>query len=174
MEVQLVELEEKHLQNVFKWIQDPFISANLGVRNVPSLKYTYQWFENVKAGNGNRPFAINLDNNPVGALVLDRHDSYLKTTRLSIYIGESVARGKGVAQIAIHCALSIAFKEMGINKVWLIVHRENHHAFRLYRKMGFVVEGELKDEFIFQGKLINVFYMGILKKDFCKQNEGNP
>ena len=58
-----------------------------------------------------------------------------------------------------------AFHEIKVNKVWLIVHEKNQGAFKLYKNIGFQIEGKLREAFVFQGKLIDVFYMSMLKKE---------
>ena len=55
---------------------------------------------------------------------------------------------------------------MSLNKVWLTVHASNRSAIRTYTKLGFEIEGILRDEFWYHKKRLDVFYMGILLKNF--------
>lgn len=165
MEVTLKSLQETHLANVFKWLTDPFVAENIGLRREPSESYTKEWFENAKRGNEIWAFAICCEDTHVGNVVLDNFDGYLGTIRLSVYIGDESFRGKGVAGKAINIALGHAFHEIKVNKVWLIVHEKNQGAFKLYKNIGFQIEGKLREAFVFQGKLIDVFYMSMLKKE---------
>jgi RimJ/RimL family protein N-acetyltransferase len=102
----------------------------------------------------------------VGNVVLDKTDTYLGTSRLSVYVGESQARGRGVGLTGIYLALLDGFERYDLHKVWLTVHIHNQSAVRTYRKLQFKVEGVLRDEFWLEGRRIDAYYMGLLRKEF--------
>ena len=52
-----------------------------------------------------------------------------------------------------------------LNKVWLTVHCRNVAAVNAYQRLGFQLEG-VRDEFVLDGRRINLFYMGLLVGDF--------
>jgi RimJ/RimL family protein N-acetyltransferase len=106
-----------------------------------------------------------LDGVHVGNVVLDRIDTHLATCRLSIYVGASEARGKGVGRAAVERAVEHAFGMLGLNKVWLTVHVHNAPAIAAYVAAGFAVEGILRDEFVLRGKRCAAFTMSVLKQE---------
>jgi diamine N-acetyltransferase len=112
-----------------------------------------------------RGFAIILDGRHVGNVVLDRIDSVARTARLSIYVGEPAARGRGIGRAALEAAIAFAFDRLQLNKVWLVVHSENRAAIKAYRAAGFVREGLLRQEFALGDRLLDVLYMGLLRAD---------
>lgn len=59
---------------------------------------------------------------------------------------------------------------MNINKVKLTVFDFNDRAKRCYEKVGFKVEGILKDEVFRNGKYRDVIQMCIFKKDYFKED----
>src|SRR5262249_29902604 len=59
-----------------------------------------------------------------------------------ICIGPATRWGKGYGTEACRLAVSFAFKELGLGKVYLDVYESNERARRAYEKAGFEVEGK--------------------------------
>jgi len=156
----------KHAPNMFRWMCDPTVSINLGLREKPSLEKTQTWITNALHDPLTRPFAVLLNGFHVGNVILDKIDNYLATARLSVYIGEPSARRSGVGLAGIYLALSEGFHNMSLHKIWLIVNTDNFPAIKTYRKLGFVREGTLRDERWLDGKRSDVMYFGMLKEEF--------
>src|SRR5918912_1731304 len=167
-DVRLAPLEMKHAGAMFQWMRDPTVSANVGLRTVPTLEKTQAWIARALEDDSTRPYAVLLHDRHVGNVVLDRIDRVLASARLSVYIGEAGARGCGVGRTAIGLALRRAFDELELNKVWLTVHARNTAAITTYLAVGFVLEGVLRDEFVLDGKRLPALYMGVLAKDFSR------
>jgi RimJ/RimL family protein N-acetyltransferase len=161
----LVPLAPGHAEAMYRWMGDPAVRDNVGVRSEPTLERTLAWIEQARQDSATVPFAIEVGGWHVGNVILDRIDSYLSTCRLSIYVGESEARGKGVGREAVRCAVAHAFEKLALNKVWLTVHVHNAAAIAAYVAAGFTVEGVLRDEFMLRGKRCAAFYMSILSHE---------
>jgi RimJ/RimL family protein N-acetyltransferase len=164
-QIQLLGLDRRHAEAMYRWMCDPVVRDNVGVRSEPSLERTRAWIEQATHDSTVAPFAIELDGVHVGNVVLDRIDNHLATCRLSIYVGESAARGKGVGRAAVEQAVRHAFQTLGLNKVWLTVHVHNAPAIAAYVAAGFAVEGILRDEFVLRGKRCAAFYMSVLNEE---------
>jgi len=54
----------------------------------------------------------------------------------------------------------------GLHKVWLTVHVRNSRAICAYARLGFEVEGVLRDGFLLAGERLAALYMGLLRDDF--------
>lgn len=164
-DVKVVPLALAHAPNMFRWMCDPVIRKNIGLRSEPSLERTEAWIKNALQDPTMCPFAVLLDNQHVGNVVLDRIDSYLASARLSVYIGEPSARRAGVGLTAVYRALLEGFQNLSLHKIWLTVHCQNYAAIHMYTKLGFTLEGILRDEFWLDGQRVNVLYMGLLHDD---------
>lgn len=160
--VRLVPLGPEHGAAMLRWMRDPSVRDNVGVRNEPSEERTQSWLAHAASADDLRGFAILFDGRHVGNAVLDRIDRYLGTARLSIYIGERDARGIGVGRDATRELLRLAFHDEHLFKVWLTVHEHNQAAIALYGKIGFRVEGRLRGEFLLAGERVDALLMGIL------------
>ena len=161
-EVRLDLLNGKHAESMYRWMRDPEVAENLGLRGEPSLERTRIWLANAVADDDVRAFAISLDDRHVGNVVLDRIDRHLGTCRLSVYIGEPSARGGGVGKMAVAHACVVAFGPLELHKVWLTVHCRNAAALNAYLAIGFVIEGVLRHEFLLRGRRLDAFRLGLL------------
>ena len=135
--VHLLPLSAEHAPAMFRWMSDPHVRRNVGVRRDPSLEATLGWIAMALASPVHRPFAIYEGDRHVGNVVLDELDIEDGAGRLSIYIGEAADRGRGLGGAAIQECLMHAFQTLYLSRVRLTVHGENAAAIRLYRKLGF-------------------------------------
>jgi RimJ/RimL family protein N-acetyltransferase len=101
---------------------------------------TRHWLERAIAEREVVARAIVLEGIHVGNVVLDQLDRCARSARLSIYIGEASARGRGVGQWAVREAVRLAFDALGLERVWLTVRHDNAAARRAYEHAGFAAE----------------------------------
>jgi RimJ/RimL family protein N-acetyltransferase len=165
-DVTIGQLLEEYAPSMFAWMQDPAVSANIGLTTTPTLEKTRAWIGNALIDSTMRPYAVLWQGRHVGNVILDQIDWHLDTARLSIYIGSAEARGCGVGAAGMYRALADGFMRQGLHKVWLTVHAENAAAIRTYVKLGFQVEGVLRDGFLLSGRRVQALYMGILRHEF--------
>ncbi|WP_426736359.1 GNAT family N-acetyltransferase [Myxococcus faecalis] len=171
-ELRLVPITAIHAPAMSQWMKDPEVRRGVGIRAEASLARTEDWIAQASLpGSGVRGFAILVDEHHVGNVVLDRLDSHLSTARLSIYIGEPEARGRGMGRRAVREALAHAFEALKLFKVWLTVHEENVAARSTYLSLGFREEGRLRGEFLLDGRRVDVIYMGILAEEFVTREQ---
>jgi RimJ/RimL family protein N-acetyltransferase len=170
-QLRLIPLSRDHAAAMYRWMCDPAVRDNIGLRSEPSLARTKDWIEQAWADESTVPLAIQLGDSHVGNVVLDRIDRHLSTARLSIYVGESNARGKHVGRRAVSLAVAHAFDELGLNKVWLTVHAHNAAGIAAYTAAGFVIEGVLRDEFVLHGRRCGAFYMSVLRSDLSASGQ---
>jgi RimJ/RimL family protein N-acetyltransferase len=163
--VALVPLVQSHAAATARWMQDPFVRGNVGVQREITLESTQQWIRAAAEDPAVLPFAIMAGGRHVGNVTIDRIDAALRSGRFSIYVGEPEYRGRGVGTEATRLVLREAFARAGLNKLWLIVHDRNPGALRAYLAAGFAIEGVHRDEFLLDGRLVSVFYMGVLRAD---------
>jgi RimJ/RimL family protein N-acetyltransferase len=166
--VRVTRLRPDHAEAMFAWMQDPEVSRNLGLRNEPSIEKTRGWITRALEDSQTCAFAIELDGRHIGNVVFDHIDRYLSNARLSVYIGDIKARGTGAGFTGMYLAIREAFVNLGLNKIWLIVHTQNTRAIAAYVKLGFQVEGLIRDDFRLDGQLVPTFHMGLLRRDFEK------
>ena len=81
---------------------------------------------------------------PIGDINLFDSKDFKKMPEISIMIGDH--SGKGFGTEACKLLIEFAFKKIRINEINLSVYKDNEPAVGLYKKLGFKVTGEIKDE----------------------------
>jgi RimJ/RimL family protein N-acetyltransferase len=61
---------------------------------------------------------------------------------VGIVLGEKDCWGKGYGPEALRLLLGYAFKDLGLRRIVLHVHRRNYRAIRAYKKVGFTESSE--------------------------------
>lgn len=104
-------------------------------------------------------FVAEVDDRLIGYLVAiggnvnrNRHRAYLVLGVHEDY------QGQGVATKLFHKVFDWA-KDVGITRLELTVIKNNTKAFNLYRKMGFVIEGEKVHSLKINGEYVNEYYL---------------
>jgi RimJ/RimL family protein N-acetyltransferase len=166
-DVTLENLSMEFAPNMYRWMCDPIVSSNLGLREKPSLAKTQTWISKALQDPSILAFAVFQNGQHVGNVILDRIDIFLASARLSVYIGEHSARQvSGVGRTGLYLALNKAFLTHKLHKVWLTVHSLNYPAISVYRRLGFRLEGILRDEFWLDGYRTDVLYLGLLEEEY--------
>jgi RimJ/RimL family protein N-acetyltransferase len=107
-------------------------------------------------------------NRHVGNIELAGIDWVHGKATYSIIVGDESAQGKGFGFEASVMLLRHAFGKLNLHRVELGVHENNIPAVKLYRKLGFVEEGRLRQAFRRDGKYHDMIIMGLLSDEFCK------
>ena len=72
-------------------------------------------------------------------------------------------QGRGYGPAAVQRLLHIAWHELELRKLWLIVRRDNHDAQAMYLKLGFDFEGVLRDEYCVGGRWFDMVRMAMVR-----------
>ena len=81
---------------------------------------------------------------PIGDINLFDSEEFLGKPEISIMIGEHT--GKGFGTEATRLLINFAFEKIKVNEINLSVYKDNLPAVGLYKKLGFIIVGEKKDE----------------------------
>lgn len=172
-DIRLDEVGECHADAMLRWMSDPAVRENVGVREAPSLDRTLAWIRNARTDPSVAAFAVVLEGSHVGNVILDRIERDAGIARLSVYIGDAATRGRGVGRRAVGALLDHAFDTLMLHKVYLTVHEKNPAAITAYLAAGFRIEGVHRAEFQLREERINVFYMGIMRADRSSPEDGS-
>lgn len=117
-----------------------------------------------------RRFIAEADGTKVGLVELVEIDYIHRSTEFQIIVAPE-HQGQGHAAEATRAALDYAFGVLNLHKVYLLVSTDNPKAVHVYEKAGFVVEGELREEFFANGAYRNAVRMGILQHEHLRAPE---
>jgi RimJ/RimL family protein N-acetyltransferase len=103
----------------------------------------------------------------IGVVSLTGIDPVNRQAEFHIMIGTSGARGRGAGTSATRAMLRHAFDDLNLHRVYLSVLESNAAARRMYDKIGFHVEGTLRDAAFKNGGYNNLIVMSILQDEFA-------
>lgn len=163
-------LTTEDISRTLSWHNDPEISFYYSNHPFPVNKeMEQQWYEKILRSNfPTTVFGIEHveTNELIGISLLKDINLINRVAEFAIYIGEKKYRGKGLSKEVVFLTLDFAFKKLGLNRIFLKVLDENKKAISLYRKLGFIEEGILRNSVYKKNQYRNEILMGILKDEF--------
>ena len=102
-------------------------------------------------------------NRCLGHVGLYNIDHRIRAAEFAVSIGDESAWGCGIGAHVTQTMLTYGFGELNLHRICLSVVSTNLRAMRLYERLGFVKEGELRDAQFRDHQYINVVVMSILE-----------
>jgi len=149
------------------WLNNPNVNQYIGEFSGQKTTLAKQkaWFNKYLKDKNKKFFTISYGKIPIGFMGLSRIDKINHNADAFIAIGDDKYRGKGFGKIAMQYLVKFGFKKLGLHKISLGVFEKNKPAVKLYKKLGFVTEGILKDDVFFAGEYHNQILMAIFSKE---------
>lgn len=148
-----------------KWFSNSNVTKYIGdlLNSKTTLKKEKEWFKNYQKNKNKKFFTICNDSKPIGLIGLSNINKTNKNADLFIAIGNDEYRGKGNGKIAMKWIINYGFKKLKLHKINLGVIKDNIPAVKLYKSLGFVVEGKMKDEVCHKGIFHDFLSMALFK-----------
>ncbi|OGH88063.1 MAG: hypothetical protein A3J93_02740 [Candidatus Magasanikbacteria bacterium RIFOXYC2_FULL_42_28] len=148
------------------WLNNPNVNQYIGQCLDQKTTFAKQkvWFNKYLKDKNKKFFTMSYGKIPIGFMGLSRIDKTNRNADVFIAIGDDKYRGKGFGEIAMQYLIKFGFKKLGLHKISLGVFEKNKPAINLYKKLGFVIEGTLKDDVFFAGEYHNQILMAIFNK----------
>lgn len=168
-------LEMSDLDRMHAWHNDKELYEMIGGPfRYTSNQSTQAWMERKTGFAANAPasdeinlaMCIRATDKHIGNIYLHKINWISRNAELLIFIGDPEERSKGYGKSAVRQLLSYAFSDMGLKKVYLYVLADNPRAEQSYRKIGFSLEGTLRNQIFKQGIWKDALIMGICTEDF--------
>ncbi len=103
----------------------------------------------------------------VGHIELGNIDRRNRSVRISrVLVGDTSYRGKGIGTEIVEKALKVAFEDLGMHRVELVVFDFKTPARRLYTKLGFVEEGRLRESRAMGDEFWSLYQMSLLEDEW--------
>ena len=163
-------MEEKDVSYKVEWINNPEFRHTLNFDYPLSEISTKKWLHNV-AGNPTRKDFIVCDietDKPIGYGGLIGIDYKNGKAESYMGIGDQSYQGKGIGYEIRKILLDYAFVELNMNKIYAYVWKENSPMITLNEKVGFQIEGLLRQDILSHGEKRDRYIMGILKEEYVK------
>ncbi|MEV4625122.1 GNAT family protein [Micromonospora sp. NPDC049523] len=164
--VKLRAMEPSDGEALWRWNHDPEVMRWMDDGYAQTLARVTTWMqERPRNEYGDVLFGIEViaDAKLVGLVRLHGAEPETGCADLDIYLGEKDYWGRGYATDAMRTVCRFGFDNMRLHKITLTVVAENHAAHHVYRKVGFVDEGRLRQTFRRDGTWYDKFTMGLLE-----------
>ncbi len=171
MSVQLRPVSEDDVDAILGWVNDPEVVGNLAAFSGEPFtrEQELSYVRSMQASAVDRVFSVFAqdDDRYLGQVGLHQIHWRSKVARLACIIGSSDEWGKGFGSAAISSLLDTAFGTEGLHKVWLVVFETNTRARRTYERLGFQIEGHLREEYFHTGEWHTMIRMSLLDREWA-------
>lgn len=166
--VKLRAIEESDAPVLMELINDPEIEKNvLGFSFPVSLMQQKKWIAEAVDEKTIR-YAIDVGEKCIGVAIISAIDYKNGTCRLGIKLKRD-ARGNGYARRSVRLMIQYCFDELNLNCLAADVLEYNIDSKKLWEKMGFSLDGVLRERIYKNGKRHNLFTFSLLCNEYRKQ-----
>ena len=156
------------------WINDPEVQRLLGGRGWQfSLPAQEDYVRARLANDWEHGFALAIEamdihGGPrlIGNLELRKLEAVERRGEIGIMIGDRAFWGRGYGEDAMRTICRYGCHDLDLHRLELTVAAFNLRALRCYEKVGFTIEGRLRDHRYVSGRYYDSLLMGLLRDDF--------
>lgn len=127
-----------------------------------------KWFNNYLENRQTQvrcAICLNDNTEVVGVIYLTNIDSISRSAEYSIMIGEKRYQGMGIGTLATNLIINYAFDHLNLNRIYLTVLEQHKNAIKLYEKVGFKIEGLMRESVYKNGCFNNQVIMALIRSD---------
>ena len=148
------------------WLNDERVNKYLETKNGYTLNMLNEYLRSIEE-NDICAWAVHLKETGIhiGNIKINPIDERNLNAEYGILIGERSSWGKGYAYEASKKVFDFCFADMKLRKITLGVVKANQSAMKLYKKMGFKIEGELKSHSFHDGQWQDVIRMALFSTE---------
>ncbi|SES83375.1 GNAT family N-acetyltransferase [Anaerobranca gottschalkii] len=165
--VRLREYRKEDLNTALTYINDPDIKRliNPGIPYLYTLEDEERWMANNSATKDCYSFAIETleESKYIGGCGINKIDWKNSWAEIGIFIGDKNYQSKGYGTDALHVLIKFIFEQLNINKIKLNTFSFNKRGIKAFEKVGFKVEGILREELYRDGQYHDIYVMALFK-----------
>lgn len=167
----LRKFEPEDVDALWSMRNDPEITAGLGGFSTGySRRDLSEWIEAHRARRDEILLAI-IDADPqvcIGHVGLYKVDHRSQKAEFAILIGSLNHHGRGLGERVTSFMIAYGFDRLNLNKISLTALSTNERAIRLYKKLGFHIDGIARQEEWRDGKFVDVVLMSLLRAEWTR------
>jgi len=165
-------IEEKDLELLQKWANDPVTQDGIGELHFPgSMDFHKTWFQNLKNDRLNQRFVVDVPNiGIIGISSIIKIDWRNSHAWHGLVLGEGNYRGKGYGVDAIMATMRYAFEEMNLERLDGSMIEYNEPSLSAYcgAKLGWKEEGRRRNYYFRKGRYWDQIVVGVTKQDYLE------
>jgi RimJ/RimL family protein N-acetyltransferase len=157
------------------WLNDPEVTRNMLIYR-PLTRMAEEAFLR-KISESESDFVLGMmvreTEQFIGVAGLHHLDVRNRHVSFGICVGEKSAWGKGYGTETTRLMVRHAFDTLNLNRLWLHVYEYNERAVRVYQKVGFQIEGRLRQDTFRDGRYWDTIVMAVLREEWgAARSEG--
>jgi diamine N-acetyltransferase len=153
------------VEKIMTWVNDPEVTAYFATMGNITKEQEIAYLSTMLASKNDRLFSIFVDDDYAGQCSINQIHWPSQTGRIFLVLTKKF-QGRGLAAKVIAELLRVAFEDLKLNKIWLIVREHNERGRYLYKRCGFETEGLLREEYKVNDNFVNMVRMSILAKEY--------
>lgn len=153
------------------WRNDPNLRKYFREYREISDLMQEKWYKRINETDKQVDFEIRTQNSDklIGHCGLYYISWTNRVAEFGIYIGDHGYRSGGFGSDALRTLIEYGFNQLNLNRIWCEVY-SNNNALDIYKHIGFVEEGLLRQSYYDDGVYWDSHILGLLKEDW-KTNE---
>jgi UDP-4-amino-4,6-dideoxy-N-acetyl-beta-L-altrosamine N-acetyltransferase len=156
-------MQTQDLEMVLAWRNHPAIRQHMLTQHLISLDEHRQWFERANNNAQRKIMLVEHDHIPYG-LVHFTGVSPHASVDWGFYVAPDAPKGSGT--LLGQSALVFAFKELQVHKLCGQVMEDNAASIRFHERLGFTLEGRLREQILVQSRRHNLLCFGLLRREW--------
>ena len=173
--VKLTSIKAHDIDEIISWDEDPEFLRNLHSGPSyprPEVAQRDWWNERLKTKDDYH-LAIRLIDREkiIGTFHIVEIEWSNQAGWFSIGIGAETARGKGYGTEALALGLDFAFNSLNLYRLALSVFAYNETAIRLYKRLGFTLEGTQREYLVRDGQRHDMLIFGMLAHEWREREQ---
>jgi len=155
-----------------KWLNDREMTKFLSVYDAPppGLKEEKEWIQEAQRTKKDLRLAIDtIDGVHIGTTSLRGIDNPSKRAEFGITIGDKKYWGQGYGTEACKLIVDYGFKKLKLHRIHLTCIVYNIRGKKSYEKVGFKVEGRMREHILRDNAWHDEIHMGLLRSEWQKK-----
>ena len=156
-----------------KWFNDPEVNKFLNYRSL-TLKFEKEYIKKRMAGKVADTLHFCIDTSEgvhIGSTALESINKTFNRATFGIVVGDKNYWNKGYGTEAGRLLLDYGFKKLKLHRIDLDVYSYNPRAIKVYKRLGFKVEGRKREYTKLGNKYYDAVCMSVLDREWKKFRE---
>ena len=160
--LRLEPLSVEHLDHVMTWVNDREVMQYFASRQQDiSPEQERPYLASLIASANDRAYSIFDGERYVGQCSINQIYWPARNGRVFLVVRREM-QNRGYGSQALRLLAEVAWRELKLHKVWLIVRRDNRAAQAMYLRHGFDFEGVLVDEYCVNDRFYDMVRMSLI------------
>jgi RimJ/RimL family protein N-acetyltransferase len=156
------------------WLNDPEVMKYMESGTFPTTMQDLEKFYQEVTGSRSQvilAIAEKKSGRHIGNVKLGPIHWIHRNATLGILIGDKNFWNKGVGEETARLAVEYGFERLNLRRIDLGVFAEHESAVRCYEKVGFRVEGRMREDLFQDGRYKDRLWMGLLRSEYKSKQQ---